>query len=61
MITRFITAEIPLQFSPAEMQRAIAAELQKQGEPLRWAITAIDPERCTVRIEAVVTLNSDSS
>ncbi|HEY9615248.1 MAG TPA: hypothetical protein V6C64_00300 [Microcoleaceae cyanobacterium] len=55
MTTHFITAEIDLQESPAEMQRAIEAELQKRGELLRWAVTEVDAERQTALVEAIVT------
>ncbi|MCL6435347.1 MAG: hypothetical protein K6T90_14265 [Leptolyngbyaceae cyanobacterium HOT.MB2.61] len=56
MTTHFITAEIDLQESPAEMQRAIAAELQKRGEPLRWAVTRVDEVQQQVTVEAIVTV-----
>lgn len=53
MITRFVTLEVPLT-KPAELQRSILATLQAQGEPLRWAITAVDGDRQMAQIEAVV-------
>lgn len=55
MTTHFITAEIDLQETPTELQQVIEAELQKQGEPLRWAITAVDSDAEKVTVEAVVT------
>jgi hypothetical protein len=55
MTTHFITAEIDLQESPTALSRAIEAELQKHGEPLRWAITEVDQETQRVLVEAVVT------
>ncbi len=55
MTTHFITAEIDLQESPAEMQKQIEAELQKQGEPLRWAVTAVNVEEQKAVVEAIVT------
>lgn len=58
MTTHFITAEIDLQETPTELQKAIAAELQKQGEPLRWAVTAVDTEKEKATVEAVVTTAS---
>lgn len=58
MTTHFITAEIDLQETPTELQQIIEAELQKQGEPLRWAITAVDTENETATVEAVVTTAS---
>lgn len=55
MTTHFITAEIDLQETPTELQKTIEAELKKQGEPLRWAITAVDVEKQSCTVEAVVT------
>jgi len=55
MTTHFITAEIDLQATPTELQQAIEAELKKQGEPLRWAITSVDDAQQKVTVEAVVT------
>ncbi|AFY50573.1 hypothetical protein Nos7524_4845 [Nostoc sp. PCC 7524] len=55
MTTHFITAEIDLQETPTELQQVIEAELQKQGEPLRWAITAVDSDAEKATVEAVVT------
>jgi hypothetical protein len=59
MTTHFITAEIDLQETPTELQKAIEAELKKQGEPLRWAITAVDKEQEKATVEAVVTTGSN--
>ncbi|MFM7408889.1 MAG: hypothetical protein ACKO3K_20080 [Cuspidothrix sp.] len=58
MTTHFITAEIELQETPTELEKAITAELQKQGEPLRWAITAVNKQEDTATVEAVVTTAS---
>ncbi|MDM9384790.1 hypothetical protein QUB80_29470 [Chlorogloeopsis sp. ULAP01] len=58
MTTHFITAEIDLQETPTELQKVIEAELQKQGEPLRWAITSVDIKQQKVNVEAVVTVES---
>lgn len=55
MTTHFITAEIDLQESPLALQQAIEAELQKRGEPLRWAVTDVDEEQQQVTVEAIVT------
>ncbi|WP_181280614.1 hypothetical protein [Aphanothece hegewaldii] len=55
MTTHFITAEIDLQENPLKLQQEIEAELQKQGKPLRWAITKVDRETETVQVEAIVT------
>lgn len=54
MTTHFITAEIDLQDSPGELLQAIQTTLQKQGEPLRWAITAVDTTAAKAHVEAVI-------
>lgn len=59
MTTHFITAEIDLQKTPAQLLSCIEAELEKHGKPLRWAITNVDIERHKATVEAVVTLESD--
>lgn len=59
MTTHFITTEIDLQETPAALHSKIEAELQKQGEPLRWAVTNVDVERQKATVEAVVTFKSD--
>jgi predicted 2-oxoglutarate/Fe(II)-dependent dioxygenase YbiX len=61
MTTHFITAEIDLQETPVQLQQAIEAELQKRGEPLRWAVTRVDADRQKAQVEAVVTVESDSA
>lgn len=61
MTTHFITAEIDLQESPVQLQQAIETELQKRGEPLRWAIAGVDVEAQKAQIEAVVTVASESA
>jgi hypothetical protein len=55
MTTHFITAEIDLNASALPLQQAIDAELSKQGEPLRWAITEVNTVTQTAQIEAIVT------
>ncbi|MBG0742126.1 MAG: hypothetical protein IV298_01330 [Cylindrospermopsis raciborskii KL1] len=55
MTTHFITAEIDLQETPAELQQTIEAEIKKQGQPLRWAVTSVDTTRAKATVEAVVT------
>jgi len=61
MTTHFITAEIDLQETPVQLQQEIEAELQKRGEPLRWAVTCVDTDRQKVQVEAIVTVESDST
>jgi hypothetical protein len=55
MTTHFITAEVNLQADPVETAKAIEAELQKRGEPLRWAVTDVNQEQQTAVVEAIVT------
>lgn len=55
MTTHFITAEINLQENPIKLQKAIETELEKRGEPLRWAIASVNTEKQTAQIEAIVT------
>ena len=55
MTTHFITAEIDLQENPAQLQKDIKAELEKRGEPLRWAITKVNKEQQKVQVEGIVT------
>lgn len=55
MTTHFITAEIDLTENPAELPKKVEAELQKRGEPLRWAIAEVDNTTKTAKVEAVVT------
>ncbi|WP_416674003.1 hypothetical protein [Egbenema bharatensis] len=55
MHTHFITLEVELQDSLARLHQGILTELQRQGEPLRWAITHVNPERRMVSVEAVIT------
>lgn len=51
--------ELDLMPSPTELQRSILAELGQYGEPLRWAIVAVDSDRQKVQIEAVVTSTTE--
>jgi hypothetical protein len=55
MTTHFIAAEIDLTENPAELPQKVEAELQKRGEPLRWAIADVDETTKTAKVEAVVT------
>ncbi|MBD0363287.1 MAG: hypothetical protein ICV55_11040 [Coleofasciculus sp. C3-bin4] len=61
MTTHFITAEIDLQETPVQLQQEIEAELQKRGEPLRWAVTRVDTDRQKAQVEAIVTVESHST
>jgi hypothetical protein len=53
MTTHFIEFEIDLNESPIALPQAIEAELQKRGEPLRWAVTQVEDDLANV--EAIVT------
>jgi NAD-dependent SIR2 family protein deacetylase len=61
MTTHFITAEIDLQASPAELHQEIVAELEKRGEPLRWAVTNVDVQEQKATVEAIVTTTTESA
>ncbi|MBE9229797.1 hypothetical protein IQ264_30805 [Phormidium sp. LEGE 05292] len=60
MTTHFITAEIDLQESPAKLHQEVVAELEKRGEPLRWAITNVDVTEQKATVEAIVTTTTES-
>ena len=55
MTTHFITAEVDLQKTPIKLKEEIEKNLQKEGEPLRWAITNVDKEKQKAQVEAIVT------
>ena len=61
MTTHFITAEIDLQESPTQLHQEIEAQLQQQGEPLRWAITSVDTQQQKAQVEAIVTVEEENS
>jgi hypothetical protein len=58
MTTHFITAEVALNETNADLQAEIAAQLKNQGEPLRWAITSVD-ERIA-QVEAVILQDAET-
>lgn len=53
-VMQFITFEVELQPTPGALQQLILTQLQVQGQPLRWAITAIAQDRRTATVEAVI-------
>ncbi|MGD1919051.1 MAG: hypothetical protein ACFCAD_09240 [Pleurocapsa sp.] len=55
MTTHFITAEINLQETPIKLKQEIESQLEKEGEPLRWAVTQVDKDKQTATVEAIVT------
>lgn len=62
MITHFVTAEIDLTTLSkplgTTLHQAVLTELQKHGEPLRWAVTSVDEDRQTAQVEAIVTIST---
>lgn len=54
MTTHFISAEVDLQDTTEQLHQAIQVELEKQGEPLRWAVTDVDVERQKALVEGFV-------
>ncbi|MEM8777724.1 MAG: hypothetical protein AAGF26_02395 [Cyanobacteria bacterium P01_G01_bin.49] len=55
MTTHFIEAEISLQETPLKLQQAVETELEKHGNPLRWAITEVNSQKKTAQVEAIIT------
>ncbi|AFZ45481.1 hypothetical protein PCC7418_3366 [Halothece sp. PCC 7418] len=58
MTTHFIEAELDLNQEPVTLQQEIESELEKRGQPLRWAITKVDTNQKKVQVEAIVTKKS---
>ncbi|NJN30384.1 MAG: hypothetical protein HC824_08085 [Synechococcales cyanobacterium RM1_1_8] len=58
METQFITLQLPTQASPGATRRAIETALSERGQPLRWAITALDKATAMATVEAIVTAAS---
>ncbi len=54
MIIQSIEIEINISDALAELNQVIETTLQQWGEPLRWAITSIDPVTNIAQIEAIV-------
>lgn len=54
MTTHFISAEVHLHDTAEELHEAIEIELQKHGEPLRWAVTDVDVDRQKAVVEGYV-------
>ncbi|MFM2304650.1 MAG: hypothetical protein RLZZ135_2062 [Cyanobacteriota bacterium] len=54
MIIESIETEIDLKDALGEIDRVVETTLQQWGEPLRWAITAIDRDTNIAHIEAIV-------
>jgi hypothetical protein len=60
MTTHFITAEIDINEQPLTVEK-ITKEIEQHGDPLRWAVTAVDKQKQTAQVEAVVTRNDHDS
>jgi hypothetical protein len=54
MIIESIEIEMDITDKLAALNIAIEIALQQWGEPLRWAITAVDPDTNIAQIEAIV-------
>ena len=54
MIIESIEIEMDITAARGELNTAIETKLQEWGEPLRWAITAVDRDTNIAKIEAIV-------
>jgi hypothetical protein len=54
MIIESIEIELDITELQADLAGSIEAKLQQWGEPLRWAITVVDPVTNIAKIEAIV-------
>jgi hypothetical protein len=54
MIIESIEIELDITATLGELDRVVETKLQQWGEPLRWAITSIDPDTKIAKIEAIV-------
>lgn len=61
MNTAFITLTIVVPASPGELHSTIEQALYEYGVPLRWAMTALDPQTRQATIEAIVTTDATKS
>jgi hypothetical protein len=58
MQTKLITLVVSLQVSPEALPSHIQTQLTQHGDPLRWAITAVNAASQTAQVEAVVTTSN---
>ncbi|MEM1251462.1 MAG: hypothetical protein AAGI69_03435 [Cyanobacteria bacterium P01_H01_bin.21] len=58
LTTEFVLITVQLQANSIALRNHIETQLKSHGEPLRWAITAID--QTTAQVEAVVTVNASN-
>ncbi|HLO52132.1 MAG TPA: hypothetical protein VK211_27275 [Kamptonema sp.] len=61
MTTHFITAEVDLPETADELHAAVEAELQKEGSPLRWAVTDVDVVRQKATVEGYVLVDANKA
>jgi hypothetical protein len=54
MTIESIEIELDMTTATADLAGSIELNLQQWGEPLRWAITAVDPATKIAKIEAIV-------
>ncbi len=54
MTIESIEIEMDITAALGQLDRAIETTLQQWGEPLRWAITAVDRETNIAQIEAII-------
>jgi hypothetical protein len=54
MIIKSIEIAIDISDALEDLNLVIETKLQQWGEPLRWAITSIDPTTNIAQIEAIV-------
>ncbi len=54
MMIKSIEIEIDINDAREKLNEAIELTLKKWGEPLRWAITSIDPLTNIAQVEAII-------
>jgi hypothetical protein len=54
MMIESIEIEMDITTAQTDLARSIELNLQKWGEPLRWAITVVAPTTNIAKIEAIV-------
>ena len=54
MMIESIEIEMDITAATTDLAKLIELNLQQWGEPLRWAITAVDPATNIAKIEAIV-------
>jgi hypothetical protein len=57
LATHFVVIDVSLATAKGDLVGAIELALAEQGDPLRWAITQVNPATQIATIEAVVTTN----